>query len=79
MFPFQGSATNTAFSTTYSGHAHFAFLHHDNSCNVRLVPFLQNLDPVLLAPVSVYYSLVTYDHLAININFHLRESFSFAV
>ena len=79
MFPFQGSAANRAFSTTYSGRALSAVLHHDNSCNVRLVTFLQNLDPVLQAPVSVYYSLVTYDHLAININFHLRESFSFAV
>ena len=79
MLPFQGSATNRAFSTTYSVHALFAVLHHDNSCNVRLVMFLQNLDPVLLALVSIYYSLVTDGHLTIIINFHLRESFSFAV
>ena len=79
MFPFQGSAANRAFSTTYSGRALSAVLHHDNSCNVRLVMFLQNLDPVLLALVSVYYSLVTYGHLTIIINFQLRESFSFSV
>ena len=41
--------------------------------------FLQNLDPVLLALVLVYHSLVTDGHLTIIINFHLRESFSFAV
>ena len=81
MFPFQGSATNLAFSTAYSGHALFAVFHHDNFCNVRFVVFFQNLDPLFLALVSILLIilLVSNDDLTIIITFDLRESFSFLV